>query len=169
MEAEKIFNQLHALVKEATRRKPKKLALHARFCHQQQPSAANLVRQAHAEEAMVQSQQQVRQGGHGGGVATAAAGAVADGAAAAGGAAGCRTLRQYTQEKPIRRRIARPNSRSHLPHADRRHLLRAGACQRQLLSKPAHATSHALAPRALWQRHGAPALEGCGVLLELLG
>ncbi|WIA29902.1 hypothetical protein OEZ86_000002 [Tetradesmus obliquus] len=66
MEAEKIFNQLHALVKEATRIKPKKLALHARFCHQQLPSAANLVRQAHAEEAMVQSQQQVRQGGHGG-------------------------------------------------------------------------------------------------------
>lgn len=61
MEAEKIFNQLHALGKEATRIEPKKLALHAQFCHQQLPSAANLVRQAHAEEAMVQSQQKVRQ------------------------------------------------------------------------------------------------------------
>eukprot|EP00882_Tetradesmus_deserticola_P012382 GHRQ01013123.1.p1 GENE.GHRQ01013123.1~~GHRQ01013123.1.p1 ORF type:complete len:722 (+),score=423.52 GHRQ01013123.1:290-2455(+) len=61
MEAEKIFNQLHALGKEATRIEPKKLALHAKFCHQQLPSAAHLVRQAHAEQAMVHSQQKVRQ------------------------------------------------------------------------------------------------------------
>ncbi|KAF6252058.1 hypothetical protein COO60DRAFT_560958 [Scenedesmus sp. NREL 46B-D3] len=61
MEAEKIFNQLHALGKDATRIEPKKVALHAQYCHQQLPSAANLVRQAHAEQAVVQSQQKVRQ------------------------------------------------------------------------------------------------------------
>jgi hypothetical protein len=40
LQAEKIFNQLHALGKEVTRIEPKKLQLHAKFCHQQLPSVS---------------------------------------------------------------------------------------------------------------------------------